>query len=165
MERDYRHAPFALTVGAIVAKENQILLVKHSYGPTKGKWDFVRGYVEPGETVSEAVKREVLEETGIVASPSAIVGVRNQVKQSTQGQIQNDLLVIYRMQYVSGEVRADHKEIVEAIFMDRLEALSNGFVGDWAKSIVRAMDEGNGLIRSAYEPRSLSQLAGWEFYS
>ena len=43
----------------------KILLVKQAFGLMKGQWALVGGFVQNEETLSEAVKRELLEETGI----------------------------------------------------------------------------------------------------
>lgn len=50
----------------IVIVDNKILLIKKAKGPYEGKLDLPGGTIEFGETPSEALKRELLEETGIV---------------------------------------------------------------------------------------------------
>ena len=45
----------------------------------KGQWSLPSGFVNEGETVDEAVKREILEETGIVAHVKGIIGIRSGV--------------------------------------------------------------------------------------
>ena len=56
----------ALAVGAVVFKDNKVLLVKRGDPPSKGVWAIPGGSVELGETLKEAAEREILEETGIV---------------------------------------------------------------------------------------------------
>lgn len=56
----------ALAVGAIVFDAaGRVLLVKRGREPARGKWSVPGGRVEAGETVREACRREVLEETGL----------------------------------------------------------------------------------------------------
>jgi 8-oxo-dGTP diphosphatase len=50
---------------AIIEKNKSILLVKKSRGPYKGKLDLPGGRPEHGETIAQALIREVLEETGV----------------------------------------------------------------------------------------------------
>lgn len=52
-------------VGAVILKGNQFLLIKRGQEPAKGAWTFPGGLVKLGETVREAVHREVTEECGI----------------------------------------------------------------------------------------------------
>ncbi len=55
-----------VAASAIIENENlEILLVKKAIPPYKGSWDLPGGFVEPGETLEESVRREVKEETGI----------------------------------------------------------------------------------------------------
>jgi ADP-ribose pyrophosphatase len=53
-------------VGAVVFKDNRVLLVKRGNPPARGVWAIPGGSVELGETLQKAAEREVLEETGIV---------------------------------------------------------------------------------------------------
>lgn len=49
--------------------QGRVLLVKRRNAPYAGRWSLPGGRVEPGESLAEAVHREVLEETGIEAGP------------------------------------------------------------------------------------------------
>lgn len=51
-------------VGAIIIKENKILMVKEAKKKCYSKWAFPAGHLEKGETILEGAKRETLEETG-----------------------------------------------------------------------------------------------------
>jgi len=52
-------------VGAIVIKDNAVLLVKRGINPGKGLWAIPGGNLKLGETLQDAAQREVMEETGI----------------------------------------------------------------------------------------------------
>lgn len=51
-------------VGAIIIKENKILMVKEAKKKCYSKWAFPAGHLEKDETILEGAKRETLEETG-----------------------------------------------------------------------------------------------------
>ena len=53
------------SVGAIVLWNNEVLLVRHTYGAAAGKFLCPSGYIKHGEMPYDALKREIFEETGI----------------------------------------------------------------------------------------------------
>ena len=62
-----------LAVGAIVFKENKVLLVKRGKAPAKGLWAIPGGSVKLGETLKDAAEREIIEETRIQVKAGASV--------------------------------------------------------------------------------------------
>jgi 8-oxo-dGTP diphosphatase len=54
-----------VAVGAVVLRDDELLLVRRGQGPAAGEWSIPGGRVEFGEELHEAVVREVAEETGI----------------------------------------------------------------------------------------------------
>ena len=54
-----------LCVGAVVIDDDQLLLIRRGHGPAAGEWSLPGGRVEFGETMIEALVREVYEETGL----------------------------------------------------------------------------------------------------
>ena len=49
-------------VAAVIRDDNKIFATQRGYGEFKGGWEFPGGKVEPGETYSEALVREIKEE-------------------------------------------------------------------------------------------------------
>ncbi|WP_148676764.1 NUDIX hydrolase [Staphylothermus marinus] len=62
-------------VGAVVLVDDKILLVKRGNEPCRGCWSIPGGHLEYGESIGEAARRELLEETGIDARPLGIIYV------------------------------------------------------------------------------------------
>ena len=61
-------------VGAIAVEEGRLLLIRRGHGPAAGEWSIPGGRVEAGETLAEAVVRELLEETGVEGVCDRMVG-------------------------------------------------------------------------------------------
>jgi len=63
-----------VAVGAVVVDHDRLLLVRRGRGPAAGTWSVPGGRVEIGETLAEAVTRELLEETGIEGVCGPLLG-------------------------------------------------------------------------------------------
>lgn len=62
-------------VGAIVLDSaGRLLVIRRAHPPAAGRWSLPGGRVEPGETLAAAVRREVLEETGLQVQVTEVVG-------------------------------------------------------------------------------------------
>lgn len=63
-----------LCVGAVAVHDGNLLLVRRGRGPAAGAWSVPGGRVEAGETLAEAVVREVAEETGLECVCGSLIG-------------------------------------------------------------------------------------------
>jgi 8-oxo-dGTP diphosphatase len=66
----------ALTTDCVVFDaRGRVLLVRRKYPPFKGQYALPGGFVEVGETVEDACRRELMEETGVKAGKLQLLGV------------------------------------------------------------------------------------------
>ena len=63
-----------LCVGAVVVEEGRLLLIRRGTPPGQGRWSVPGGRVETGETLGEAVVRELAEETGLDGLCGSLLG-------------------------------------------------------------------------------------------
>ena len=65
----------AVGVGAVLIHEGKVLLIRRGKEPLRGRWVVPGGTVEVGETLEEALVREIQEETGLIVRPVEVVTV------------------------------------------------------------------------------------------
>lgn len=65
--------------GLVINQQGQWLVVKKAYSGLKGRWSLPAGFVDAGETVDQAVVREIKEETGIDCEVEGLIGFRTGV--------------------------------------------------------------------------------------
>lgn len=61
--------------GALLVRDGKVLLARRAVEPRQGAWDIVGGFLEPDETPEAGALREVLEETGLRARITRLVGM------------------------------------------------------------------------------------------
>lgn len=130
------------SVTGIVIKDNQVLLVRHTYGNGNGKLIIPGGYVNWNETPQEAVKREIYEETKVIVEPDRIVGIRFNHR---------DWYIAFTTNYISGEPTPDGIENSEAVWMDISDVLIREDVPDLTKRLIECALSGQGFDQIPYQ--------------
>ena len=107
----------AITADAVVFDEHdRLLVIRRKNAPFKGRYALPGGFVEYGETVETAAKRELREETGLEAKSQRLIGIYSDPKRDPRG---HTISVAYLM-----TVRAAAPKGGD-------DALSAEFVADW----------------------------------
>jgi len=109
----------APSVAALIRNEaGQILFLLRS---DNGLWDLPAGAIDPGETPSQAIVREVCEETGLVVEPTAIAavfgGLRYRLRYDN-GDVTEYTVTVFECRVVGGELNALDGEALELRFID-----------------------------------------------
>jgi 8-oxo-dGTP diphosphatase len=105
--RRYPKSPVVIAA-VIVRKGDKILLAKRGGEPYKGLWAPPGGSVELGETVFEAGKREVREETGVDTEIDGIQEAEDFIRRDAEGMVQAHLIIIRLLgSYAGGTAKAD----------------------------------------------------------
>ena len=146
--------------GGAVIRDNKALLIQRGINPNRGAWQIPGGYVEADEEILPAVEREVLEESGVVARVTDVVGVRHAVTASNA-----NIYVVFRLDPLSGEPRYDGDETIGAGYFSWEEiAGMEGVQGFSLWSIQRALETPPraGLILD--ESALTRQRPGWTLF-
>jgi 8-oxo-dGTP diphosphatase len=121
------------TVDVILERESKILMVRRKKDPYKDHLALPGGFVNEGETVEEAMKREAMEETSLEVHPLEILGVYSDPKRDPRKHI---VTVVFVGIIVSGDLRAnDDAASIEWIQLRSIEQLQQQklFAFDHAK--------------------------------
>ena len=125
MRRTYPELPVC-AVGALIFRARQILLVKRGTPPAYGKWSIPGGVVQLGESLEEAVVREVHEETCLNVRPIKIGKVVERVIRDATSRIEYHYVILdYVCEVLGGVLQAGSDaqaaRFVEMDVLDQLE--------------------------------------------
>lgn len=98
-----RLSPAVITA---IIKDGKLLMALHTRTPGD-MYGLIAGFVEPGETLTEAVQRETMEEVGLKVNNIKYFG-------SQPWPYPNSLMIGFTADYESGEIEVDGKEIIDA---------------------------------------------------
>ena len=107
--RRYPKRPI-LAVSATILRDGKVLAVRRARHPAISLYTMPGGVVETGETLFEAVKREVREETALDIEPVALAGHREAIMRDAQGQVEMHFIIMcFAALWRAGEVRLNEE--------------------------------------------------------
>jgi ADP-ribose pyrophosphatase YjhB (NUDIX family) len=136
---------YSIGVGALVLKDEKILLVRRAQEPGKGYWTNPGGYIEQTEFIHDTVRREVMEEAGVDAVVRSVVAIRDQPLAI------HNVYVAFAMDYIGGEPVPDGFEVDAAGFfsLEEMESMNVAGFTQW-------------LIHVAMQPKSAGLYSDME---
>lgn len=105
MQREFPESPL-VGVGAVVVDEGRVLLVKRGAEPLKGQWSLPGGLVELGESLIDAIVREVREETGLTVEPIELIELLDRIHRQEERVRYHYVIADYLCRVVSGKLLA-----------------------------------------------------------
>jgi ADP-ribose pyrophosphatase YjhB (NUDIX family) len=93
MAREYPAHP-VVGVGAVIVRGARALIVKRGHEPRKGEWSLPGGLLNLGESLTDAVRREVKEETGLDVELGPIVETFDRIHRDEDGRIRYHFVIV-----------------------------------------------------------------------
>jgi 8-oxo-dGTP diphosphatase len=137
-ERTYPQRPF-LAVSAAIVRDGKVLVVRRARHPAFNLYTLPGGAVEAGETLIQAVRREVREETALDVEPVALAGHREVITRDAQDRIERHFVILcFAARWRSGEP-ALNEELDDARWLDPAELASLQTTEDLAEIVAAAI--------------------------
>ncbi len=138
--RTYPDRPF-LAVSAAILRDGKVLVVRRARNPAGGLYSLPGGVVEAGETLVEAVKREVDEETALVIEPIALAGYREVVARDGDDKVERHFVILpFAARWIAGEPKLN-EELSDWLWVDPSDVASMPTTPGLAEIVAKAVDQ------------------------
>lgn len=151
MNRAYPEVPL-VGVGAIIFRGAEVLLVQRGREPSYGKWSVPGGLVEVGESLREAVEREVFEEVGLRVHVRDLAAALDRIIPDASGRPHyHYVLLDFLCEYRGGEPRPASDVLQCAFFA--IETLGELPLTAGTQEVIRrAFSVSRGATHPIYDP-------------
>lgn len=93
-------------VGGVVVADGRALLIRRGKAPLLGEWSIPGGTVESGETLEQALVREMAEETGLDVAPAQLLTVFDRIDREGDQVVFHYVIVDYLCRCLSAPATA-----------------------------------------------------------
>jgi ADP-ribose pyrophosphatase YjhB (NUDIX family) len=147
---------YNIGVGGAVVRGRQLLLVRRASRHGRGNWQLPGGFIEPDETMEQAVVREVQEEAGVTAEVEAVLGLRSRYDPGSG----NGIYIILLLRPITGEPTPDGREVDHAGYfnLEQIQQLTPLPPVNW-EIAQRVLSSDRRLL----SPKPLTNLNGAKF--
>ncbi len=129
------HTHSVSVAGIIIDDANRALLIQRR---DNARWEPPGGVLEHGERITDGLKREVLEETGLSVEPGALTGVYKNMPRDI-------IALVFRCKATTGELRTNSE--VAAFRWASKDEIANTISEAFAVRVLDAFEEGKVSIR------------------
>jgi ADP-ribose pyrophosphatase YjhB (NUDIX family) len=112
-DRRYPSRALVAVSAVIVGADDRVLLARRARPPSADLFTCPGGAVEPGETLAEAVRREVAEETGLDVRVLGLAGVRETIVRDAEGKVEHHWVILAHAVALEGGTLAANEELAE----------------------------------------------------
>ena len=139
---------FFAVCGAVFI-DNKVMLVRHTYGNAKNRILLPGGYVKKGELPTDAIAREIFEETSVRAAADSVICIQFKADQ---------WCVVFRMNYIEGTPQSDNHENSEVLLLPIEEAVKRPDLTNMSRAILNSViaDKDNKLDKGCYNSITLA---------
>jgi len=144
MAKEYPASP-VVGVGGVVVRDGRALIIRRAHEPRQGEWSIPGGTVDVGERLTDAVRRELSEETGLTVTVGPILEMFDRIHRDADGRVRYHFVIIdYLCAAPAGEPAAGTDALAVAwVTADELEGYG---VNPHAAAVIR-----RGLERARLE--------------
>ena len=143
-ERTYPNRPFVAASAAII-RAGKVLVVRRARAPANGVFSLPGGVVETGETLHEAVTREVLEETSLTIEPVALAGYRETIVRDRNDRVERHFVILpFAARWIAGEPVLN-EELSEWRWVDQQELATLPTTPGLANIVAAAFEQMNAM--------------------
>ena len=117
-DRRYPRHPL-VGVGALILHRGRILMAQRGKEPLKGWWSLPGGALETGELLSDAIRREVREETGLEVQPRGVFEIFERIMRDPSGVPEYHYVLIDYLCRVTGGTLAAGDDVAAVEWVHR----------------------------------------------
>lgn len=128
-----------LGVSACIWRDGRVLMIQRAKPPV-GLWAFPGGHVEPGETLQEAAARELMEETGMTAEFSGLVGLYDVIRRDSSGIVTTHYVIACYLGLAGPEEPVAASDAMSASFIDPEKLGGYALTPNIAEAVKRAQE-------------------------
>lgn len=122
-------------VGAVVVKDGRALIVRRAHEPRKGEWSLPGGRVELGESLVDAVRREIREETGLEIDVGPMVEVFDRVHR-LDGRVRYHFVIVDYLCTCTGGALCAGDDAEDVAWVEAAQLEEYG-VNEFAAAVIR----------------------------